>query len=74
MTRFPDASVIPMLEAGCASNKIDVVESGVRPDLRARGLAFAPESQGAGPMAKTLQAEGLAVREAPGEGYLVELS
>ncbi|MBP6878755.1 MAG: hypothetical protein KBC34_12080 [Phenylobacterium sp.] len=74
MTRVPVACVLALLVAGCASNKIDVVESGVRPDLRARGLAFAPESQGAGPMAKTLQAEGLAVREAPGEGYLVELS
>ena len=56
MTRVPVACVLALLVAGCVSNKIDVVESGVRPDLRARGLAFAPESQGAGPMAKTLQA------------------
>ena len=55
MTRVPVACVLALLVAGCVSNKIDVVESGVRPDLRARGLAFAPESQGAGPMAKTLQ-------------------
>ena len=65
MTRVPVACVLALLVAGCVSNKIDVVESGVRPDLRARGLAFAPESQGAGPMAKTLQAGGLAVRETP---------
>ena len=36
-----------LLLAGCASNRIDVLESGARPDLRVRGLALTPDD-GAG--------------------------
>ena len=74
MTRTLVACAGALLLAGCVSNKIDVVESGARPDLAARGLAFAPGGEAGRPIADKLQAAGLAVREAPGDGYLVELS
>ena len=63
-----------LLLAGCASNRIDVLESGARPDLRVRGLALAPDDGAGRPVAAKLQAAGVAVRETPGDGYLVELS
>lgn len=67
-----------LLLAGCVSNKIDVVETGVRPDLAGRGLAVAPAEDGepglTAPMTAKLQAAGLPVRDAPGKGYLVEVS
>ncbi len=67
-----------LLLAGCVSNKIDVVETGARPDLAGRGLALAPAVDGepglVGPMSAKLQAAGLPVRDAPGQGYLVEVS
>jgi hypothetical protein len=67
-----------LLLAGCVSTKVDVVETGVRPDLAGRGLAVAPVADGepglTQPMTAKLQAAGLAVREAPGSGYLVEVS
>ncbi|WP_312163678.1 hypothetical protein [Phenylobacterium sp.] len=67
-----------MLLAGCVSNRIDVVETGVRPDLAGRGLALAPAVDGepdlARPVGARLEAAGLPVREAPGQGYLVEVS
>lgn len=67
-----------LLLAGCVSNKIDVVETGVRPDLAARGLALAPIAEGepgrTQPLTAKLQAAGLPVREAAGQGYLVEVS
>lgn len=63
-----------LLLAGCVSNKIDIAESGVRPDLRVRGLALALDGEAARPMTQELAAAGLSVRDAPGDGYLVELS
>ncbi|CAN7223946.1 hypothetical protein LJR164_000832 [Phenylobacterium sp. LjRoot164] len=74
MIRASVACVGALLLAGCASNKIDVVESGARPDLRVRGLALAPDDVGGRPVAEKLQAAGLAVRETPGDGYMIELS
>lgn len=67
-----------LLLGGCVSSKIDVVESGARPDLRARGVMVAQADKAATepapPVAAKLQAAGLPMRDAPGDGYLVELS
>jgi len=74
----PICCAAALLLSGCVSKAVDVSESGVRPDLAARGLVVAPAAEPAsgsvGPVTARLAAAGLTGREAAGRPYLVELS